>query len=196
MARTATWPRSDAANAEEAQPRRGAGGASASACACIDRTTLRGWQRDGDRSVYLLDVRSPEEFEAGHLPGSLNAPGGQLVQATDRYVATLRARLVLIDDDGVRAIMTASWLNQLGLHDAVVLERGLLDAHAAAGHATPATPSASTTCDVHTIDALSLSAEDSRRQRRHHRRRAKPRRSPRPHSRRRPRRARAPATRA
>ncbi len=94
---------------------------------CIDRRTLAEWQQDGSRSVYLLDVRSPEEFEAGHVPGSQCAPGGQLVQATDRYVATLRARLVLIDDNGVRATMTASWLNQLGLHEAVVLERGLMD---------------------------------------------------------------------
>jgi rhodanese-related sulfurtransferase len=36
----------------------------------IDRMTLNDWQRSGERSVYLLDVRSPEEFESGHLPGS------------------------------------------------------------------------------------------------------------------------------
>ena len=56
---------------------------------------------------------------------SVSAPGGQLVQATDRYVGTLGARLVLIDDDGVRATMTASWLKQMGWTDAVVLEGGL-----------------------------------------------------------------------
>ena len=94
----------------------------------IDRQTLTSWQHSDDRSLYLLDVRSPEEFEAGHLPGSLNAPGGQLVQGTDRYVGTLRATVVLIDDNTVRATMTASWLNQMGLHKAVVLERALHDA--------------------------------------------------------------------
>lgn len=94
----------------------------------IDRQTLMRWQKAGDRSLYLLDVRSPEEFAAGHLPGSQNAPGGQLVQGTDRYVGTLRATVVLIDDNTVRATMTASWLNQMGLHQAVVLERALIDA--------------------------------------------------------------------
>lgn len=67
-----------------------------------------------DRTCFLLDVRSPEEFEAGHLPGALSAPGGQLVQATDSYVGVRHARLVLLDDDSVRAPMTASWLKQMG----------------------------------------------------------------------------------
>ena len=91
----------------------------------IDRATLQAWQADHNRTTYLLDVRSPEEFLAGHLPGSISAPGGQLVQATDRYVGILRARLVLVDDDGVRASMTASWLRQMALHEIAVLGGGL-----------------------------------------------------------------------
>ena len=95
----------------------------------IDRATLEAWQAETEtRSLYLLDVRTPEEFEAGHLPGSVSAPGGQLVQATDEYVAVLNARLVLIDDDSVRAKMTASWLQQMGWRNAVVLEEGLVGA--------------------------------------------------------------------
>jgi rhodanese-related sulfurtransferase len=93
----------------------------------IDQKTLNLWQKSAQRSIFLLDVRSLEEYISGHLPGSISAPGGQLVQATDRYVGTLRATLVLIDDNGVRAAMTASWLNQLGLHEVVVLERALFD---------------------------------------------------------------------
>ncbi len=92
----------------------------------IDRATLEAWQAEPDRTTFLFDVRSPEEFLAGHLPGSISAPGGQLVQATDRYIGTLRARLVLVDDDGVRAAMTASWLKQMALHEVAVLEGGLL----------------------------------------------------------------------
>ena len=92
----------------------------------IDRATLEQFRRDaGNRSLYLFDVRHPEDYEAGHLPGSLSAPGGQLVQATDRYVGALRARVVLIDDTGVRATMTASWLRQMGWDDVFVLGDGL-----------------------------------------------------------------------
>jgi rhodanese-related sulfurtransferase len=91
----------------------------------IDVATLRGWQAEAERrTLYLLDVRYPEEYVEGHVAGSVSAPGGQLVQATDQYVGVRGARLVLIDNDRVRATMTASWLIQMGW-EAVVLRGGL-----------------------------------------------------------------------
>lgn len=73
------------------------------------------------RSLYLLDVRTRAEYEAGHLPDSRWAEGGQLVQATDRWIGTRNARIVLVDDaDGVRAAITASWLIQLGIGEVFV----------------------------------------------------------------------------
>ncbi|PQH16263.1 rhodanese homology domain-containing protein [Raoultella ornithinolytica] len=91
--------------------------------AVIDRATLRRWQQQTDRTTYLFDVRSPEEYAAGHLPGSLSAPGGQLVQETDHHASVRGARLVLVDDDGIRAAITASWLAQMGWETAIL--RGL-----------------------------------------------------------------------
>jgi rhodanese-related sulfurtransferase len=91
----------------------------------IDRTTLAQWQREADRrTLYVLDVRDPAEYRAGHLPGSSMAPGGQLVQETDSWLGVWDARVVLVDDTGVRARMTASWLRRMGW-DAVVLDGGL-----------------------------------------------------------------------
>jgi rhodanese-related sulfurtransferase len=94
----------------------------------IDRATLERLRADRERSLYVLDVRDPAEYAARHLPGALSAPGGQLVQATDQYVGTLGARIVLVDDAEVRAVMTASWLRQMGWKDVFVL--------AEAGHET------------------------------------------------------------
>src|SRR4030088_3397186 len=87
----------------------------------IDRATLERWRADDERTLYLLDVRDPPDYEAGHVPGAVSAPGGQLVQATDQYVGTLGARVVLVDDAEVRAVMTASWLRQMGWADVSVL---------------------------------------------------------------------------
>ena len=47
------------------------------------------------------------------------------MQATDEYVGVKNARIVLADDIGVRATMTASWLVQMGWRDVFVLEGGL-----------------------------------------------------------------------
>ena len=86
-----------------------------------DSGLVHRWLADARRTTYLLDVRTREEFEAAHLAGSRHAPGGQLVQATDEYMAVRHARVVLVDPERVRAVMTASWLGQLGWHDVYVL---------------------------------------------------------------------------
>jgi rhodanese-related sulfurtransferase len=80
----------------------------------IDLDQLQLLRRDPTRSLYQFDVRDPDEFEAGHLPGFRLAPGGQLVQETDHFAAVRGARLVLFDALSVRADMTASWLAQMG----------------------------------------------------------------------------------
>jgi len=91
----------------------------------IDRAALAQWQNEADRrTLYVLDVRDPAEYRAGHLPGSAMAPGGQLVQETDSWLGVWGARVVLVDDTGVRARMTASWLKRMGW-DAAVLDGGL-----------------------------------------------------------------------
>jgi rhodanese-related sulfurtransferase len=91
----------------------------------IDRAKLAEWRREADRrTLYVMDVRRPDEYRVGHLPGSVMAPGGQLVQETDSWLGVWGARVVLVDDTGVRARMTASWLKRMGW-DAVVLEDGL-----------------------------------------------------------------------
>ncbi|MEZ3499377.1 rhodanese homology domain-containing protein [Pantoea sp. KPR_PJ] len=85
----------------------------------INAGTLTRWQQEA-RTTYLFDVRDADEYSAGHLPGSRHVPGGQLVQETDHYASVRGARIVLVDSDGVRASMTASWLAQMGWDVAVL----------------------------------------------------------------------------
>jgi rhodanese-related sulfurtransferase len=87
----------------------------------IDRAKLETWRKDETRTLYLFDVRDPAEYAAGHVAGAVSAPGGQLVQATDQYVGTLGARIVLVDDAEVRAAMTGSWLRQMGWKDVFIM---------------------------------------------------------------------------
>jgi rhodanese-related sulfurtransferase len=92
----------------------------------IDVATVAKFAQEMERrTLYLFDVRSPEEYAAGHLHSTVGAPGGQLVQTTDAFAATRNARIVLIDDNGVRATMTASWLIQMGWQDVYVVKDAL-----------------------------------------------------------------------
>lgn len=107
----------------------------AQAIESIGTQTLRRWtsaQESAARTTYVLDVRTPEEFERGHWPQARLAPGGQLLQATDRWLATLGARVVLVDAEGVRATSVALHLKRMGW-DACVFELGHEQAGAEAG---------------------------------------------------------------
>jgi rhodanese-related sulfurtransferase len=90
----------------------------------VDAGEVQDWLADPSRTTYLFDVRTPEEYAAGAVSGFVHAPGGQLVQATDHWIGTRGARVILVDDEEVRAPITAQWLRQLG-HEAYVLEGGL-----------------------------------------------------------------------
>lgn len=84
----------------------------------ISSEELQAFEAEAEaHTLYKFDVRLKEEYQAGHLPGWRWAPGGQLVQATDDYIGTRNARVVIADWDGVRALTAAAWLKQLGGHE-------------------------------------------------------------------------------
>jgi len=78
----------------------------------IDR--MRSIPLQATRTRYLVDVRSREEYEAGHIPGALHVPGGHLLQNLERYLLVQNATVILIDADRVRATTVAVWLRRLG----------------------------------------------------------------------------------
>lgn len=86
----------------------------------VDATEVQKLRSDAGRTTYLLDVRGPEEYRRGHRPGALHAPGGQLVQTTDMFIGVRPSTVIVTDNDGVRATMTAAWLVQMGHGDVLV----------------------------------------------------------------------------
>ena len=87
----------------------------------IGRGDLADLCADDSRTTYYFDVRTPEEYAQGSLPGFRSAPGGQLVQETEQFAPVRGARFVLADADGVRANMTGSWLRQMN-HEVFVVD--------------------------------------------------------------------------
>lgn len=80
----------------------------------ISRAEAEAMLAEPGRTTYALDVRAPEEYAAGHIPGFRHAPGGQLIQTTDLFIAVRGARVILADDDTMRARMSGSWLRLMG----------------------------------------------------------------------------------
>jgi rhodanese-related sulfurtransferase len=107
---------------------------------------------DARRTTYRFDVRTPEEYRAWHPAGFRGAPGGQLVQETDVFAPVRGARIVLWDDAGSRADMTASWLAQMNW-DVWVLDE---PATALAGEAGEWRPAPTLLPDVPLLDAATL----------------------------------------
>jgi rhodanese-related sulfurtransferase len=88
--------------------------------------------RAAGETVYLIDVRTREEYAAGHIPGFAWFPGGQAVQRADDTVAVKNGAVVFCCDGTARAAVTASWYRQMGFPNVHAVAGGTT-AWAAAG---------------------------------------------------------------
>jgi rhodanese-related sulfurtransferase len=122
----------------------------------IDAQTLAKFKAEKDRTVYVIDLRTPEEYRAGHRPDSSYGWGVQLVQGMDKYAATRQARIVLVDNYLVRALMTASWLVQADWPATYVLADPFRGVELTTGDYKPAIPGLSKQA-LPALDAAKLS---------------------------------------
>jgi rhodanese-related sulfurtransferase len=75
-------------------------------------------------NVYLIDVRTVQEYAQGHIPGFQWSPGGQAVQRTDDLVGVRNGHVVFACDGRVRATVTASWYRQMGFPNVYAVDGG------------------------------------------------------------------------
>ncbi|HEY9887512.1 MAG TPA: rhodanese-like domain-containing protein [Candidatus Obscuribacterales bacterium] len=92
-----------------------------SAATPIRATTLAS-RLEMPQLLLLLDVRSPTEYAAGHIPGAINLPSGELparVGELQRYTAY---EIVVYCEVGVRAGLAERLLAQAGFEKILTLE--------------------------------------------------------------------------
>ena len=89
-------------------------------------------RRDSE-SVYLIDVRTEQEYREGHIPGFRWFPGGQAVQRSDDVAVVKNTAIVFACDGKVRSTVAASWYRQLGVQEVYAVAGGTT-AWSAAGH--------------------------------------------------------------
>jgi rhodanese-related sulfurtransferase len=80
--------------------------------------------RAATETVYLVDVRTRDEYLRGHIPGFWWMPGGQAVQRADDTVAVRAGIVVFCCDGTARASITASWYRQMGFINVCVVTGG------------------------------------------------------------------------
>ncbi|SBT67140.1 Rhodanese-related sulfurtransferase [Micromonospora sediminicola] len=91
----------------------------------VDAVTLSELIAAG-RAPRLLDVRTPGEFEAAHVPGAYNVPLDLLKEHREELRNHLDEDVVLICRSGARATQAEQALATVGLPNLKVLDGGML----------------------------------------------------------------------
>jgi rhodanese-related sulfurtransferase len=93
------------------------------ATATIDPAELTRMRAD-DPAVHVLDVRTPGEYETGHIPGSYNVPLDLLGEHV-RDLAALDHNVVLVCQSGARATKALETLVEAGKSNLRLLQGGM-----------------------------------------------------------------------
>jgi rhodanese-related sulfurtransferase len=90
----------------------------------IDPETLAARLERGDE-LRILDVRSPVEFEAAHIPGAYNVPLDTLGEHAEELQHNLDVPVVLVCRSGMRASRAGTTLAGAGMDGLVILDGGM-----------------------------------------------------------------------
>jgi rhodanese-related sulfurtransferase len=90
----------------------------------IDAAALAARLEAGD-DLRILDVRSPAEFEAAHIPGAYNVPVDQLGDHAAELERHLEVPVVLVCRSGMRASRAGQTLAGAGMDNMVILDGGM-----------------------------------------------------------------------
>ena len=77
---------------------------------------------EGENAPVILDVRSPEEFAEGHIPGAINIPYDQVAANLDSLESFRTAEIVVYCRTGRRAGVAENVLREAGFTQVSDLE--------------------------------------------------------------------------
>jgi rhodanese-related sulfurtransferase len=102
-----------------------------------DVTEIMPWdlaeRLEANPQLLIVDVREPYEFEAMHIPGSINVPRGILESACEwdyeetvpDLVEAREREVVVVCRSGYRSVLAANSLQVLGFENVCSLQTGL-----------------------------------------------------------------------
>lgn len=76
---------------------------------------------DGKEKITIIDVRTPAEFQGGHIPGSVSIP----LNTLDNADVEVLGRIVVCCASGMRSVRGRELLTAKGFKDVVDLKGGI-----------------------------------------------------------------------
>ena len=78
----------------------------------------------GKTGVVFLDVREPDEFKAGHIPGAVNIPRGLLESRIEEQIPDKNTTIVVYCRSGVRSALASATLVKMGYKGVLNMDGG------------------------------------------------------------------------
>lgn len=78
-----------------------------------------------NNNVILLDVRSPQEFEEGHLDGAINIPTYEIYSKASKILTDKEAIIIAYCTLGVRSKNVIKILKKMGYKNLYHLDSGI-----------------------------------------------------------------------
>lgn len=82
---------------------------------------------DMGEKYIIIDVRTPEEFAAGHIPGAINVDFGMLFFQITKYVPQQDAEFIIYCRSGGRSVIATKIVAELGYKNVINLQGGFMD---------------------------------------------------------------------
>jgi len=80
---------------------------------------------DAGQKVFLLDVREPAEYQAGHIEGAVNISVKELPRRVDELPRDRDVKMVAYCASGIRSAYATMFLRVYGYKDVRTLEHGI-----------------------------------------------------------------------
>lgn len=81
--------------------------------------------KEENPDIWIIDVREPHEWDAGHIPGAIHIPKDQITKKIQQYVPNYDCPIYLNCGGGKRSMTACVALHELGYEELYSVEGGI-----------------------------------------------------------------------
>jgi rhodanese-related sulfurtransferase len=93
----------------------------------LKNKTVNEFRESMNMDIIILDCRTKEEFDSGHIEGSINIPLSMITKSElDRHNIGRDAKIYIICRSGARSLVAAQIIERMGYTEVYNVSGGLL----------------------------------------------------------------------